>query len=94
MHEYVNAEHVTICTFDTEWTDVTYCVPNVAVLIHGKPLPSLYLNPEPPHVDPSGKWGWELGFVTEGVVDIVWDVTPPQAVNAQPRDIRLGPGAD
>jgi hypothetical protein len=33
-----------------------------------------------------------LDFVTEGVVDIVWDVMPAAAVDAQPRTIQLGPG--
>jgi pimeloyl-ACP methyl ester carboxylesterase len=51
------------------------------------------LNPDPPElVDPSGVWKWELEFVTEGVIDIVWDVMPPAAVDAQPREIQLGPG--
>ena len=50
------------------------------------------INPDPPlQVDPSGIWKWELEFVTEGVVDIVWEVTPA-AMDAQPRTIRLEPG--
>jgi len=51
------------------------------------------LNPDPPaSVDPSGIWKWELEFITEGVVDIVWDVVPPAATGGQTREIRLGPG--
>ena len=38
-----------------------------------------------------GIWKWELEFVSEGVVDIVWEVTPA-AIDAQPRTIRLEPG--
>ena len=50
-------------------------------------------NPDPPLVvDPSGIWKWEMDFVTEGVVDIVWDVTPPLTTGTQPRDIQLAPG--
>lgn len=50
-------------------------------LVHGDP---------PAHVDPRGVWTWDLEFVTEGVVDIVFDVQPPQ-VGAQPRTIVLRP---
>jgi pimeloyl-ACP methyl ester carboxylesterase len=51
------------------------------------------LNPDPPAViDPLGIWKWDLEFFTEGVVDIVWDVTPPQTTNAQPREIHLAAG--
>jgi pimeloyl-ACP methyl ester carboxylesterase len=51
------------------------------------------INPDPPlAVEPSGIWKWDLEFVTEGVIDIVWDVMPPVAADAPPRDVRLGPG--
>jgi pimeloyl-ACP methyl ester carboxylesterase len=51
------------------------------------------INPDPPqHVDASGVWKWDLEFVTEGVIDIVWDVVPPVAEATGPREIRLEPG--
>ena len=50
-------------------------------------------NPDPPVVvDDAGIWKWELEFITEGVVDIVWDVVPSQAVRTQPLEIHLAPG--
>lgn len=51
------------------------------------------INPDPPEkVEPTGIWKWELEFITEGVIDIVWDVMPPVAADTEPRDIQLGPG--
>jgi hypothetical protein len=51
------------------------------------------INPDPPHVtDPSGIWKWELEFVSEGVVDVAWDVEPPAPEAAAIQTIRLGPG--
>jgi pimeloyl-ACP methyl ester carboxylesterase len=48
------------------------------------------INADPPHaLDPSGIWKWDLEFVTEGVIDLVWDVEPPPATVAT---IRLRPG--
>jgi pimeloyl-ACP methyl ester carboxylesterase/cation transport regulator ChaC len=50
------------------------------------------INPDPPkEVDASGFWKWELEFVTEGVVDIVFDVTPAARTETLPRTIQLQP---
>jgi pimeloyl-ACP methyl ester carboxylesterase len=49
------------------------------------------INPDPPHAtDPSGIWTWQLEYVTEGVVDVVWDVEPPGAAESAATVIRLG----
>ncbi len=53
------------------------------------------INPDPPiAADPDGRWQWELEFVKEGVVDVVWDVEQPAPVTATAPapEIRLGPG--
>jgi hypothetical protein len=51
------------------------------------------INPDPPQqVDPSGIWRWDLEFVTEGVIDLVWDVVAPAAADAASATIRLAPG--
>jgi pimeloyl-ACP methyl ester carboxylesterase len=48
----------------------------------------VHINPDPPvRVDPAGIWTWELEFVTEGVIDLVWDVAAPVA---QPAATRIG----
>jgi hypothetical protein len=36
------------------------------------------VEPDPPTaVDEAGLWKWELEYVMEGVVDIVWELQPP-----------------
>lgn len=50
------------------------------------------INADPPaSVDPRGIWRWDLEFLTEGVVDLVFDVEPP-ADGVQPRLVTLEPG--
>ena len=40
------------------------------------------VKPDPPGVaDPTGVWKWDLEFLTEGVVDIVWDLQAPEAAD-------------
>jgi pimeloyl-ACP methyl ester carboxylesterase len=52
------------------------------------------INPDPPHtVDPAGVWRWDLEFVKEGVVDIVWDVRQRDVASSPaPTTIQLAPG--
>lgn len=51
------------------------------------------LNPDPPHVvDEAGIWRWELEFITEGVIDLAWDVSPPAPIDAPITEIHLKPG--
>ena len=39
--------------------------------------------PDPPgEVDPAGVWRWDLEYVKEGVIDIVWDLEEPEAPHA------------
>ena len=41
------------------------------------------LDPDPPHsYNEAGVWGWHLEFVKTGVVDIAWDLAPPNAIFA------------
>jgi pimeloyl-ACP methyl ester carboxylesterase len=50
------------------------------------------INADPPSsVDDRGVWTWDLEHLTEGVVDLVFDVEPPQA-DVQPRTIALKAG--
>lgn len=50
------------------------------------------INADPPSsVDDRGVWTWDLEHLTEGVVDLVFDVEPPQA-DVRPRTIVLKPG--
>ena len=52
----------------------------------------VHVNPDPPVlVDPAGIWKWELDFVTEGVLDLAWDVRPTAAQPAS-TTIHLRPG--
>lgn len=53
------------------------------------------LDPDPVHqYDPRGIWRWNLEHVKDGVVDIIWDVTPPGqiATHNLPSAIKLQPG--
>ncbi len=50
------------------------------------------LNPDPPsRMDPVGLWTWELEHVKEGVVDIVFEVTPSRVMH-QHQSISLAEG--
>jgi len=50
------------------------------------------INADPPSaVDDRGVWTWDLEHLTEGVVDLVFDVEPPPE-DVRPRTIALKPG--
>jgi len=61
---------------------------------HGLCAKREMLDPDPTHdYDPCGIWRWTLEHVKEGVVDLVWDITPPGPTLSPdaPSAIELGP---